>query len=89
MHAAERAADAHRAAFGIETAILDNPDGVDLEALITGTLDNTTITAPELCMALAWHAVGALVLATENDIPRALKLIQISSLDNEKGAQND
>ena len=90
VHAAEqRAAEAHRAAFLVETAILTDPDGVDLDALVTDAITGTTITATELCVTLAWHAVSALTLAAGNDTARALELIQSSALDNEKGAQND
>ena len=87
----ERAQRAHRGAFALVTAALNNPGGVDLEPDILGHVHDTEDTAQsilDLSQVLVWHAAGAIV-AHAGSQDDALALLQGAALQQETHFQEE
>lgn len=86
-----RAQRAHREAFALITAAINNPAGVDLETdMLTHANDteNPVQALLDLAQVLVWHAAGA-ILAHTGDQDDARSLIQTAALQQETRFQED
>lgn len=87
----DRAQRAHRGAFALVTAAINNPGGVDLEPDILEHVHDTEDTAQsilDLAQVLVWHAAGAILTHT-GDQDDARALIQLAALQQETQFQED
>lgn len=80
-----RAQRAHREAFALVTAAINNPAGVDLEDDIlthANDTENPVQSLLDLVQVLVWHAAGAILTHT-GDRDDARSLIQSAALQQE------
>lgn len=81
----DRAQRAHRSAFALVTAAINNPGGVDLEPDIlvhANDTENPVQSILDLAQVLVWHAAGAILTHT-GDQDDARALIQSAALQQE------
>ena len=82
----ERSQEAHRAAFALITAAIQDPLGFDPESTLTAYANDghdPIQTLLDIAHALVWHAAGALIAKTDGDPEAALEIVQAGALAQE------
>lgn len=90
-HLQTRVQRAHREAFALITAAINNPTGVDLETDMLAHANDTedpVQSVLDLAQVLVWHAAGAILTHT-GDPDDARSLIQAAALQQEARFQED